>query len=321
MEFKGELDVRDVMIDELAQGKELIKQLQSLLMDASVSMEKRQFLMNQIISIYNKALNLIRFNGEPIVPDPSFSSLFGGVPQNSPFSVAGNSHMSCRSSDVDEEQLRPSKKRKTLPRRVEMVKMNNGEELPGDGYSWRKYGQKFILGAKFRRGYYRCTHRHSQGCAALKQVQRSDEDPTVSQVIYVGDHTCNTTIQITGPSTSTHEPRVHLTLTQHPPQQQPQIPTKPQLTVQTEELNNGDQDKFYFRCFSFSTAVIDSDNADVDVAGWLLDESPVTSGSDQFQASPGKMNTPESDIRQVFTLEELDILDPNFGFDNPDLFI
>jgi hypothetical protein len=41
-----------------------------------------------------------------------------------------------------------------------------------------------------RRGYYRCTHRHSQGCPATKQVQRTDEDPTVYDVIYHGGHTC-----------------------------------------------------------------------------------------------------------------------------------
>lgn len=43
---------------------------------------------------------------------------------------------------------------------------------------------------KFRRGYYRCTHRHSQGCPATKQVQRTDEDATLYDVIYHGEHTC-----------------------------------------------------------------------------------------------------------------------------------
>lgn len=40
------------------------------------------------------------------------------------------------------------------------------------------------------RGYYRCTHRKSQGCAATKQVQRADEDPALFDVIYHGEHTC-----------------------------------------------------------------------------------------------------------------------------------
>jgi hypothetical protein len=42
----------------------------------------------------------------------------------------------------------------------------------------------------FGRSYYRCTHRHTQGCAATKQVQRADEDPTLFDVFYLGAHTC-----------------------------------------------------------------------------------------------------------------------------------
>lgn len=40
------------------------------------------------------------------------------------------------------------------------------------------------------RGYYRCTHRHTQGCLATKQVQRSNDDPTIFEVTYRGRHTC-----------------------------------------------------------------------------------------------------------------------------------
>ncbi|CAN6482749.1 unnamed protein product [Victoria cruziana] len=65
-----------------------------------------------------------------------------------------------------------------------------------DGYSWRKYGQKDILGAKYPRGYYRCTHRHAQGCQATKQVQRSDHNPSVFDITYCGKHTCNQLPQI-----------------------------------------------------------------------------------------------------------------------------
>ncbi|XP_042460820.1 transcription factor WRKY19-like isoform X1 [Zingiber officinale] len=60
----------------------------------------------------------------------------------------------------------------------------------GDGFTWRKYGQKEILGAKYPRAYFRCAHRASHGCPAKKQVQRSDDDPSVHVVTYHGDHTC-----------------------------------------------------------------------------------------------------------------------------------
>ncbi|XP_042460825.1 transcription factor WRKY19-like [Zingiber officinale] len=59
-----------------------------------------------------------------------------------------------------------------------------------DGFTWRKYGQKEILGAKYPRAYFRCAHRASHGCPAKKQVQRSDDDPSVYDVTYHGDHTC-----------------------------------------------------------------------------------------------------------------------------------
>lgn len=41
------------------------------------------------------------------------------------------------------------------------------------------------------RAYYRCTHRHAQGCLALKQVQKSEENPSLLEVTYRGRHTCH----------------------------------------------------------------------------------------------------------------------------------
>jgi WRKY DNA -binding domain len=40
------------------------------------------------------------------------------------------------------------------------------------------------------RSYFRCTHKFDQGCKALKQVQKSEEDPTMFIITYVGNHTC-----------------------------------------------------------------------------------------------------------------------------------
>lgn len=54
------------------------------------------------------------------------------------------------------------------------------------------------------RGYYRCTHRNVQGCLATKQVQRSDDDPTIFDVAYRRRHTCSNNNQEQG--TSTIEP-------------------------------------------------------------------------------------------------------------------
>nr|BAX25166.1 putative transcription factor WRKY [Oryza meyeriana var. granulata] len=85
------------------------------------------------------------------------------------------------------------KRRKGLPRWTEKIRVPDAslEATPDDGLSWRKYGQKDILGAKFPRGYYRCTYRNAQGCPATKQVQRSDADLAVFDVTYQGAHTCH----------------------------------------------------------------------------------------------------------------------------------
>ncbi|CAM0912882.1 unnamed protein product [Alopecurus aequalis] len=85
------------------------------------------------------------------------------------------------------------KRRKGLPRWTEKFRIPEPslEYTPDDGLSWRKYGQKDILGAKFPRGYYRCTYRNAQGCPATKHVQRSDADLAVFDVTYQGEHTCH----------------------------------------------------------------------------------------------------------------------------------
>ncbi|KAL6606165.1 hypothetical protein ACP70R_041818 [Stipagrostis hirtigluma subsp. patula] len=85
------------------------------------------------------------------------------------------------------------KRRKGLPRWTAKFRVPDAslETTPDDGFSWRKYGQKDILGAKFPRGYYRCTYRSAQGCPATKQVQRSDSDLSVFDVTYQGAHTCH----------------------------------------------------------------------------------------------------------------------------------
>ncbi|PWA53111.1 WRKY domain-containing protein [Artemisia annua] len=82
--------------------------------------------------------------------------------------------------------------RKTIDSRIEV------SGTVGDGYSWRKYGQKGILNSKFPRCYFRCTHKHVQGCKALKQVQQLEDDSNMFEIRYIGHHTC------APPNTSSH---------------------------------------------------------------------------------------------------------------------
>ncbi|KAF4380077.1 hypothetical protein F8388_018201 [Cannabis sativa] len=69
--------------------------------------------------------------------------------------------------------------------------IGNTEIPPEDNYTWRKYGQKEIMGSKYPRSYYRCTHQKLYQCPAKKQVQRMDDDPLMFEVMYRGSHTCH----------------------------------------------------------------------------------------------------------------------------------
>ncbi|CAM0957160.1 unnamed protein product [Alopecurus aequalis] len=75
---------------------------------------------------------------------------------------------------------------------VPVQRTGNTELPPDDGYTWRKYGQKDILGSRYPRSYYRCTHKNYYGCDAKKKVQRLDDDPFTYEITYCGNHSCLT---------------------------------------------------------------------------------------------------------------------------------
>ncbi|KAL1535970.1 transcription factor WRKY19-like [Salvia divinorum] len=153
------------VITVLTEGKKLANELKRQLDPSTTSREACDVLVDSILSAYDNAITLL--------------ALIGDAPSTSPRSVEGSDHN--------------SKKRKTMPRWSEHVHICSGargEAQLDDGYNWRKYGQKDILGTNHPRAYYRCTHRNTQGCLATKQVQRADEDTTVFEVIYRGKHSC-----------------------------------------------------------------------------------------------------------------------------------
>ncbi|WCJ22389.1 WRKY DNA-binding protein 46 [Euphorbia peplus] len=168
------------LINELHQGKNLAEQLKNHVNCLS-SPQSPEVLVEKLLSSYEKALSMLNWNGFPVPEsqDLLIYSPAGGVSDE---------------DSKDRAQENVSKKRKLQKKCKEQVKKvcsGNGLEGPiDDGFSWRKYGQKDILGSNFPRGYYRCSHRRSQGCLAVKQVQRSDEDPSVFEVTYRGRHTC-----------------------------------------------------------------------------------------------------------------------------------
>lgn len=54
----------------------------------------------------------------------------------------------------------------------------------GDGFNWRKYGQKQVKSGENSRSYYKCTH---SNCFAKKKVERC-QDGHVVEIVYRGGH-------------------------------------------------------------------------------------------------------------------------------------
>ncbi|KAI3955031.1 hypothetical protein MKW98_005034 [Papaver atlanticum] len=96
-------------------------------------------------------------------------------------------------------------KRKTVHRWTEQVRAceQTGFTRPiEDGYSWRQYGKKDIVGAKHPRGYSQCAHKNAQDCLAMKQVQRTNENSSIFNVMYRGKHTYFSQLQIENSGTT-----------------------------------------------------------------------------------------------------------------------
>ncbi|CAA7028824.1 unnamed protein product [Microthlaspi erraticum] len=87
---------------------------------------------------------------------------------------------------------------------VAALRTGNTDLPPDDNHTWRKYGQKEILGSRYPRAYYRCTHQKLYNCPAKKQVQRLNDDPYTFRVTYRGSHTCH--IYSTAPTASAAAP-------------------------------------------------------------------------------------------------------------------
>ncbi|CAA2965375.1 probable WRKY transcription factor 30 [Olea europaea var. sylvestris] len=171
---------RKIVISELTQGRDLASELKNQLQPAK-SREACQHLVEKILSSYDNALSLL--NCMALIENPSQGN--GLLRSASPRSSDG--------SDLIDSKDLVIKKRKTLAKWSAQVRVGCGTGLEGpfdDGYNWRKYGQKDIFGAKFPRAYYRCTHRHTQGCLATKQIQKTDEDTSLFKINYKGRHSC-----------------------------------------------------------------------------------------------------------------------------------
>lgn len=170
-----------------------------------------------------------------------------------------------------------------------------------------------MIKLNFGRGYYRCTHRNTQGCLATKQVQKSDKDSSLVEITYKGRHTC-----------CTSQPSKHCLLEDkpnNPMQPKPQQAhsalsnLKAGLEVKTEDS----RDNVIFPPFSFPT------------------DNPFLSGTSQpWDATAfGCSDLSESDLTEIistpnsvsnshqcdfdFIIENVDF-DAEFPLDSPGFF-
>ncbi|CAA6672917.1 unnamed protein product [Spirodela intermedia] len=173
MENGGAALSRERLIGELNQGIELTRVLETHL-DYASPLEFQRLLVRSLLSTLARAVSIA-------MTSPSFRR--------------------CRLRQAHPvPRMKATVATKTLePQWTQWIRVSSaaGVEAPAeDGFSWRKYGQKEILAAKFPRAYYRCSHHKTRGCPARKQVQRSDTDELLFDVIYHGVHSCGAQGQV-----------------------------------------------------------------------------------------------------------------------------
>ncbi|KAE8726742.1 putative NAD(P)-binding Rossmann-fold superfamily protein [Hibiscus syriacus] len=291
------------LLNELKEGREVTNQLMKHLHPSS-SNQTRQLLLDKILCSYDKALSILSWNGFVVETKPTLTAFESSPAIDHSSEVSDKKHV--------------LKKRKTSSGETQQLRVCSEKSLDNpldDGYCWRKYGQKAILGSNFPRGYYRCTHRHSQGCLATKQVQRSDNDPTNFEVKYRGRHTCNQAS--------------HSAVTFVPISAESKTRKRP---YQLEETQKQVQHTF----LSFETGLKALIENDIMGSLSLAFVSPATSESNYFSVSPCHMGSFESDLTDIISdptsvsnspIGDLDIssldkleFDPSFPFDNPEFF-
>ncbi|KAM0876930.1 hypothetical protein ACQ4PT_035845 [Festuca glaucescens] len=258
-----------LVVTELSHIKELVKQLEVHL---GGSPDLCKDLAAQIFTVTEKSISMIR-SGHFDFDGRKRSAVSAGL-ESPPLSATPSPL-----SGVSDMPFKTSKKRRMDKgkRQVRVSSAGGGADAQeDDGFSWRKYGQKDILGAQYPRAYYRCTHQKTQGCAATKQVQRADEDPTLYDVIYNGDHSC--VHKATAAATAKSQPEVACSLLQS-------------LKVETEGLTpRAQQGWSATNPFSFSSpAVSGLTPSTPENRFWQgvstptsLEPSPATSGSNHL---------------------------------------
>ncbi|XP_074584366.1 putative WRKY transcription factor 4 isoform X2 [Curcuma longa] len=66
-----------------------------------------------------------------------------------------------------------------------VIQTSAESNISGDGYHWRKYGQKVVKGNSYPRSYYKCT---APKCNVRKYTERASDNPNYIVTTYEGKH-------------------------------------------------------------------------------------------------------------------------------------
>ncbi|XP_073131244.1 WRKY transcription factor 55-like [Henckelia pumila] len=124
----------------------------------------------------------------------------GDIMGGSSGGFGGETSLDFAAASYSQRQGRRKNEMDKVVKRVAAPQMGNPDIPPEDGFTWKKYGQKEILGRAFPRSYYICTQQKLHNCPAKKQVQRLDHDPFVLEVTYRNNHTCRAAAASSAPT-------------------------------------------------------------------------------------------------------------------------
>ncbi|KAJ3676501.1 hypothetical protein LUZ60_003913 [Juncus effusus] len=174
----------NLVLVDLHRAQKTAHQLSELIQIKGLG-DKGKNLIDEIINTFSKVISAL------------------GSPEEAGFehesSEVSNGKRKLNHVESHEKTNRPKRARQALATQKIMSKTMD------DGRAWRKYGQKRILNSNNPRSYFRCTHKFDQGCQALKQVQKSDEDPNIFITTYTGNHTCKNPYSLFQLPSSPHE--------------------------------------------------------------------------------------------------------------------
>nr|XP_048319545.1 probable WRKY transcription factor 70 [Ziziphus jujuba var. spinosa] len=165
--------------DELLEGRELAKQLQTVLASSGGSRSAEDLLM-KIVKSFSTTLSILN------VKESDSDFVISQIQPDLTCLDARKSQDHSRESFWRSTTTPPTKKLDRRGcydrRRTGVSSIRDTPTLFDDGQQWRKYGQKVIRNAKYLR--------YDQGCKATKQIQRTQENPPLYRTTYIGHHTC-----------------------------------------------------------------------------------------------------------------------------------